>query len=161
MNFWKTCICFSAWLFKVINLCLRSSVLFGNLRLMLAWSDQKWRWRFEALKCTNNAWHTRQNGLLLRSTKKCKLSHSVKNALCSSSYFRFAVHFSFAIITKIYEKLKNANIINLSTCTKNTTGRFLQNQAADRRNKACEKEPHETRQRAACGSRASGWPPLS
>ena len=114
----------------------------------------------EDLKYTNNAWHTRKNGLLLRSTKKFKLSHSVKNALCSSSYFRFAVHFSFAIITKIYKKLKNANIISLSTCTKNTTGRFLQNQAADRRNKACEKEPHETRQRAACGSRASGWPPL-
>ena len=35
--------------------------------------------------------------------------------------FAFAVHFSFAIITKIYEKLKNANIISLSTCTKNTT----------------------------------------
>ena len=31
------------------------------------------------------------------------------------------MHFSFAIITKIYEKLKNANIISLSTCTKNTT----------------------------------------
>ena len=58
--------------------------------------------RFEALKCANGAWHVRQNGLLLRSTKKYKLYHSVKNALCSSSYFRFAAHFFFAIITKIY-----------------------------------------------------------
>ena len=33
--------------------------------------------------------------------------------------------------------------------------------AADRRNTACEKESHETGQRAACGSRAAGWPPLA
>ena len=32
--------------------------------------------------------------------------------------------------------------------------------AAGRRNTTCEKEPHETGQRAACGSRAAGWPPL-
>ena len=31
--------------------------------------------------------------LTLRSTKKYKLSRSVKNVLCSSSYFRFAVLF--------------------------------------------------------------------
>ena len=31
---------------------------------------------------------------------------------------------------------------------------FDHNQAADRRNKACEKEHHETKQRAV------GWPPL-
>ena len=32
--------------------------------------------------------------------------------------------------------------------------------SADKRSTACEKEPHKTGKRAACGSRAADWPPL-
>lgn len=95
--FLKNGICFSVWFFKVTNLCLLSSVPFGSSRLMFKWSELKCRWKFEALKCTKDAWHKRQSGLPLRSTKKYERSHSVKNVLCSSSYFCFAINFLPAI----------------------------------------------------------------
>ena len=51
-----------------------------------------------------------QSGLPLRSTKKYKLSHSVKNVLCSSSYFRLAVLFFPGILRgNMTEIVYNAN----------------------------------------------------
>ena len=95
-NFWNNYLCFTNWLVKLI-LCIRSSIPFGNSWSMSAWSKLKWRWRFEALKWANNAWHIRQNGLSLRSIKRYKFSYSGINVLCSPSYFLFTGPFFLPI----------------------------------------------------------------